>query len=626
MHPVYLRSLTPTLKKGVYMSTRNTNGGDNFLAMSVHNIGFLLDRLGQDCHPLQFLRELTQNSIEAIQRAGGKGEIVWDVDWTTYDLEGFYKLSITDNGDGMTGEEMVKFINQLSSSMSTQSMSGNYGVGAKITTATKNPYGVVYLSWKNGEGSMIQMFKDETTGQYGLKQWEHKDGSFKHYLPIEDDVKPELIEKNGTKVVLLGMEESSNSMQAPSGSPSASRWISKYLNTRYFDVPEGISLKAREGWENPRTDKDRNYLRNLTGQSQYLKKHSDASGKLNLTDAVAHWWILREEPAIGNNSGYIESAGHMAALYQNELYELSSGRSAMAKLQQFGVIFGYRNVVIYIEPTHVSQLTTNTARTTLLINNDLLPWADWAAEFRDNMPEEIAKLVAEKAAAAANTDHQKSIKDRLKDIMELFKVSRYKPSPTGSVFFDDDRLIRGGNLGTQNRNSGRTNSSKSSSSGGTGGNVYAVFEKIDGEPGKKIKPDPFPQVQWVTVTNGTRDPKDMEDRAAKYLQDQNILLINADFSVFTDMMGFFKKEFKDIPGISEVTEEAVKTWFEQALVETILGIQGLMNRKDWTQANIDQALSQEALTASVMQRYHVHFAVKRELGAKLGSLKNQVAV
>ncbi|MBK6385095.1 MAG: hypothetical protein IPF69_16935 [Chitinophagaceae bacterium] len=61
---------------------------------------------------------------------------------------GVFKLSITDNGDGMTGEEMVKFINQLSSSVSTQSMSGNYGVGAKITTATKNPFGVLYLSWK----------------------------------------------------------------------------------------------------------------------------------------------------------------------------------------------------------------------------------------------------------------------------------------------------------------------------------------------------------------------------------------------------------------------------------------------------------------------------------------------
>jgi hypothetical protein len=525
----------------------------------------------------------------------------------------------------MTGDEMVKFINQLSSSLSTQSMSGNYGVGAKITTATKNPFGVIYLSWKNGEGSMIYMYKNEATQQYGLKQWKHADGSYKHYLPIDDDVKPDIIDKHGTKVVLLGIQEDSNTIQAPVGVPSPSRWISKYLNTRYYNLPAEISLKAREGWDYPRTDKDRNYLRRLSGQAQYLTQHSISSGTVNLNDAIAHWWILKDEPAITSNSGYMESAGHVAALYKNELYELSTARSGMAKLQQFGITFGYRFVVIYIEPTNVIQLTTNTARTTLLINNDNLPWAEWAFQFRENMPDEIAKLVAEKAAAASNTDHQKSIKDRLKDIMDLFKVSRYRLSTAGSVLIDEDRMIRGGNIGNQNRNACQSgSSSKHSGGGGTGGNVYAVFEKINGTQARKTKPDPFPEVRWVSVSNGTRDPKDMEDRAAKYLHDQNLLLINADFSVFTDMTGYFRKEYKDTPGINEATEEAVRGWFEQALVETIIGVQGLMNRKDWTQLNIESALSQEALTTAVMQRYHVHVAVKRELGAKIGSRKNQV--
>jgi hypothetical protein len=57
--------------------------------MEVANTGFMLDRLGQDCAPLQFLRELTQNSIEAIQQVPDRqGEIVWDVDWNRYDLTG----------------------------------------------------------------------------------------------------------------------------------------------------------------------------------------------------------------------------------------------------------------------------------------------------------------------------------------------------------------------------------------------------------------------------------------------------------------------------------------------------------------------------------------------------------
>lgn len=121
---------------------------ENTLPLRVANTGFLLDRLGQDCHPLQFLRELTRNSIEAIERSGGIGEIRWDVDWNSYDLaeEPVFKLCVIDNGDGMTGEEMVKYLNQLSSSASSQSMQGNYGVGAKIAAATRNHAGLIYTS------------------------------------------------------------------------------------------------------------------------------------------------------------------------------------------------------------------------------------------------------------------------------------------------------------------------------------------------------------------------------------------------------------------------------------------------------------------------------------------------
>src|SRR5262249_1736875 len=131
------------------------------LPLTVRNIGFLLDRLGEDCHPLQFLRELTQNAIEAIGRTQDRqGEFIWEVDWTHYQLEGVYKLCVVDNGDGMTGDEMVRFINQLSSSLVEQSVQGHYGVGAKIAAATRNHAGLIYLSWKDDHGSMIHLWRD----------------------------------------------------------------------------------------------------------------------------------------------------------------------------------------------------------------------------------------------------------------------------------------------------------------------------------------------------------------------------------------------------------------------------------------------------------------------------------
>ena len=119
-------------KGEIEMSIPHGSGKD--LAFSVDNTDFLVDVLHKDCHPLQFLRELTQNGIEAVLATGAPGRVTWDVDWLHYDLadEPIYKLCVTDTGVGMNGEEQKRYINHLSSSIHEQSMDGNYGVGAKI--------------------------------------------------------------------------------------------------------------------------------------------------------------------------------------------------------------------------------------------------------------------------------------------------------------------------------------------------------------------------------------------------------------------------------------------------------------------------------------------------------------
>jgi len=604
------------------MKTSAKRSADGFLVIGIGNTGFLLERLGGDCHPLQFLRELTQNAIEAIVRAGGNGTIVWDVDWHTYDLEGVHKLCITDDGDGMTGDEMLQFINNLSASGVQQSITGNYGVGAKIATASRNPFGVTYLSWKDGTGTMVQLCRDPGSGEYGLKRWRRADGGYGYWLPIEDDVKPPGIGEHGTCVVLMGRSAADNTMQAPSPSPSPSRWVSKYLNTRYFSFPEGISVKAREGWEYARTDVHRNHLRTLTGQKAYLDEHAEKSGSLALSGATAHWWLLVDEAAVANNNGFIESAGHVAALYQNELHELATGRPGASRLQQFGITFGHHWVVIYVEPKGGKDcaLTTNTARTQLLINHEPLPWSDWAVQFAASMPPELAAFIEGRAAKALDSDHTKDIRNRLRNILDLFRMSRYRPAGDGAFHLDTDRLVPG------QPSSGKGGSRKSSAEPSgterqTAGNIYAVFEKKNGPRGDKVNPDPFPRVKWITAADGTREAGLIEDRAAKYLADQNLLLVNADFRAFMDMQAFLRKDFNGRPGVDPMIEDVVRMWFEQSLVETVIGVQALCNSREWSPRDIDAALSEEALTASVMQRYHVYLATKKDLRTKLGSGK-----
>jgi hypothetical protein len=596
--------------------------------MQVANIGFLIDRMGKDAHPLQFLRELTQNSIEAILSTPDRhGEVVWDVDWTSYDLTlgERAKLACIDTGIGMTGPEMVRYINQLSISTREQAHDKNFGIGAKIAALTRNHEGLLYLSWKDDVGAMIHVWRDPDTGQYGIRRQERPDGTLAEWSPIPADVKPDQIKHHGTMVVLLGNSPEQTTMDPAEGTPSPSIWIARYLNTRYFRFPEGITVRAREGWNEPDSDtKRKQQLRSVIGQAEYLEQHAQSSGSVSLSRARAHWWILKDEPALSQNSGRIASSGHMAALYQDELYEMATSRSGVARLQLFGVIFGYNRVVIYVEPlpdeSNGGTLTPNAARTHLLLDEQPLPWTDWAAEFRgDRFPREIKELMEEVTAGRDASDHRQAIKDRLRQIRELFKISRYRPASRGTL------SVAGDAPGGKPKETGATRTDTGVHSGGTGGRaggVYALFVDDEGEAGEEVDSNLDPEVDWISLSDGTRTPLLLEDRAAKFLADQNRLQINADFRVFRDMIDRWESRYSTVPGAHEVVEDNVREWFEQALVETVLGAQALKNSPQWTMEDIARLWSEEALTAAVLQRYHIDMALRRALGTKLGSLKD----
>ena len=328
----------------------------------------------------------------------------------------------------------------------------------------------------------------------------------------------------------------------------------------------------------------------------------------------------------------------MAALYQNQLYDRATARVGTALLQRFGILFGYRFVVLYVEPVPEKDqsLTTNTARTTLLLDGEKLPWEDWAYEFREKMPKQLVEFVNDKAAALTEKDHISSIKDRLKNVMDLYKVSRYRPAPAG-VYSDKSSAVRvglspysgsksGGVGGGTGREVGATSTGQRD---GEVGNIYHLFEKKDGVPSEKSAADPFPVVRWVSIENGGRTADDgMEDKAATFVPGQNTLLVNADFRVFRDMVAKLCKEKDAGPGprLQDVVEEIVHQWFEQSLVETVIGIQQLRGSKEWGPEEIERALSPEALTSAVMQRYHVYIACRRELGAKFGKFAAAASV
>lgn len=592
----------------------------DMLPMTVAKMGFLVDRLNRDCAPLQFLRELTKNAIEGIARLdGAPGEIRWDVDWNRFDLLGAdsaQKLCIIDTGLGMTGSEMVEYINKLSSSIHEQSETGNFGVGAKISAAPLNPEGVVYLSWKDGVGYMIQLFKDLSTGDYGLQRF--PSGEF--WQKMQDDVKPEPIKDHGTMVVLLGKSSSQSTMEAPPGTKMARKWILRYLNSRFFEFPENVAVKVREGWDLPRGDQH-SFLRTATGQGPWLRDNSDHSGSVTLpeTKATVHWWIIKA--TADTNSGHYTPGGHVAALFQQELYELVFGPAGYARLQSFGIVFGGERVVLYVEPDDTSYelLTANTARTQLLIDNESLDWPRYATEFRALMPQELRDYQDEIGSASNQTDHKKAIRERLKTIRDLFHFGRYRPRP-GGVY----KATAGENAGGQaSENEEKAKKEATSPSGprtGSRGDIYALFAEESGAEADLVGSTTDPEARWITTTDSSRSAGDLEDRAARYLPDQNLLLINGDFRAFTDMIDRWVDRYSNVPGCRAIVSDVTREWFEQQLIETVMSALALKQGGKWSMSELAQLWDETALTAAVLPRYHIDMSIKRVLGQRIGKV------
>ncbi|MEH6488241.1 ATP-binding protein [Hyphomonas oceanitis] len=580
-----------------------------------HGLTALIQRLGRDCSPTQFVREFTMNSIEAVQRTKEDGRVLVDADWSLFDQLGTHKVSFVDTGDGMTGEEMLAHLNNLSSSGGVNNDFENYGMGAKIAALTRNHLGIIYESWKDGVGSRIVIHFDEEERSYGIKPSLNDHGGSDWVILLDESVKPDIIQDHGTRVTLLGMTLEEDTMQPPPEARGGrENWVFQYLNTRFFDVPESVDLQARIGYYREKENTKHNYTRRVKGQRASLDANCDASGTVKISDAIVHWWIMSKERS-GHGREFL--MGHTGCINQNELFDIAFGRANMAP--GFGVIFGKEDIVLYVEP--ISGYVQDTTRTRLVQEDgSSLPWSRWQDEFRQAMPEAIKKFMEARMGAAENESHSETIRERLKAIAKFFSISRYQANSSGSIFADPDSETR------SKTGSGAVNTSGSGGLRKTGGTAAAgaldtillAGKKEGGLRSEEVQPDKFPDVKWVSASDGTRADDELEDRAAEYLHRDNLIKANADFQGFTDIIKHFAEVYESIPNSEAIIRNEVQEAFEQQLVEVVTGALSFRNRPKWNPDHFKAAVSEESLTTAVMSRYHIITAIKRSIGSKLG--------
>ena len=594
----------------------------HFQATNVNPQGLsaLIRNLGRDCPPTQYLREFLKNAIEACQRTGeANRQITIDVNPEVLATQNLYKIAFTDNGDGMTGEQMLTLLNSLSASGAVANEHQNYGVGAKISAMTRNHAGILYESWKNGVGHAILIRYEPENDLFGIQGVE-ENGQTNYLLKLDESYKPAFIDAHGTRVTLFGMEHAQDTMLPPDGVYfGRDDWIEHILNMRFFNLPQNIKIETRFGYYQDTRDFHRNYLKPLTGYQPFLDSMSLNSGSLRLGNANYYWWILKESVSVH---------GHAALINQGEIFERKEHWENTLAL--FGILVGRNRLVIYVEPDDVEQ---NTPRTNLLHHDGSpIAWQAWQEAFRADMPQEIKDFLDSLLNSAAQRSHTQNIRKRLKALMQLFILSGYKPLPTESYKASDDpndplHLV----AVTGDEDPGQSSDNKTDdaaadhsdhSDQSDESDQSAKTENASDTDLKSAQPDEpelnlFPQVKW---TNEERSPS-IVGMAAEYLQESHVILANRDFKGFKDLITYFMNQYANNEEITELVISSVNEGVEQALMESVAGILSLEGSHErWDNPHHrNAALSMEALTTTVMQRYWMASYINQSLKEKIAA-------
>jgi len=393
-----------------------------------------IERTYREGSQFQWVRETLVNAFEA-----GATRVEFSVEWQAVESKGVYRRMIADNGCGMTPEQLKVFFNTFGGG--GKPIGGaheNFGVGSKTSLLPWNTYGMVVISWTNGTPAMIWVTRDPETEEYGLKleccQGPDGDTLEEVYSPYEDPehgcdwatVKPDWIQDHGTVIVLLGNGAKDDTVLGdPTRKEDEIKGISSFLNRRMWTIRQGVEVLveeflnsdratwppsekiARSSSTDGRTDM-RTVKRCIEGASYYIEYTADratvgkvaASGTVPLKDGTEIQWFLWE----GNRpkvQSYASLNGYIAALYENELYDVTAHHSTY---RSFGISDNSVRSRLWliikpqVEPQAKYGVYPKADRNSLLFRGGPtaggpLPINDWAGEFADNMPEPILQAL-----------------------------------------------------------------------------------------------------------------------------------------------------------------------------------------------------------------------------------------
>ena len=222
-------------------------------ALSVENTIFDITQQIEQADPSMMLRELFDNAKFAAAIASSGIVRFLKFDPAILGLQGYNenKFAIYNNGTGLSPTNLVKITN-LSSSLKTQSLKGNYGKGAKMASLGSNKKGMIYISCLNEQAHYLILGQIDETPQgdpiYGRFDLS---GSGHVVSDCTDEVKSAgfNVNEEWTMVILCGNEFTQDTINQPYavGKKIASAWAINDIYTRFFRIPKNVDVTFEIG-------------------------------------------------------------------------------------------------------------------------------------------------------------------------------------------------------------------------------------------------------------------------------------------------------------------------------------------------------------------------------------------
>ncbi len=588
-------------------------------ALEIADEEFLIASLIERCPKTMMIRELTMNAIEAA-RLAPKGERL--VAFGVTMLDGRPKLTIWNTGPGMDGPELLRICNIASSIGKEKSLTGNFGMGAKVASLPSNQRGMRYRSCKNHRVHEVILCKRD--GMYGRLR-RHLPNS-EEYLEVFDvtDIavsEGRSLDRDWTEVVLYGNEWRQDTVRDPyNGDPAQdAQWLATYLYHRFYRVSNDVKVML---WKGTNKLGDSRPFLPITARLNVFEKHETVAASHGirihylydapLEKAPATWQGRARTSGTGHNrsiSGAVASAVSTCAIvYRDEMYDVRKGRKWAYDAPVFGVPFGAKHMSVHIELPAGAQIVPDGYRQFLRYSEGEQPHvqaSDFAELVRENRPQWLLDIIRRLSPDSATSDE---IRNELQRLLNHLRIRRLGP-----------RVVPPGEADTGN-------------GGGAGSHQSFDLERPRHDPADltvlpsgakraemfknlETAPEIIPLTSDVEI-----EEKGIRGRAARYVMQPGQLFVNMQYPAIAEMRAQLETEYatsSDQVAMRALAKQlAERTMILRVGRAVVFALAKQLN-KEWDRQALDIASSPESLSMAADDFGESMQNVRRALGKAL---------